>query len=190
MLLIVLIALLYSGVGIFPLKNFLLEGFWQNFFAWSVVTMFIGVPIIAFVVWIIRRIMRVKSKNPYLGYAFGSLWIVGLVSLFILIGMVARNFRTRTSINEDVDITQPSTGNMIVKVTEGKVKYYSSDWFDGEFPFLSMNEDSMLLNTVRLKLVKSQDSGYHIRKVKFARGNTPAIAENNKQHKSDHARDE
>lgn len=178
-LLIVLIALLYGGVGIFPLKNFLLEGFWQNFFAWSVVTMFIGVPIIAFVVWIIRRIMRVKSKTPYLGYAFGSLWIVGLVSLFILIGMVARNFRTRTSINEDVAITQPSTGNMIVKVTEGKVKYYSSDWFDGEFPFLSMNEDSMLLNTVRLKLVKSQDSGYHIRKVKFARGNTPAIAENN-----------
>ena len=178
-LLIVLIALLYSGVGIFPLKNFLLEGFWQNFFAWSVVTMFIGVPIIAFVVWVIRRIMRVKSKNPYLGYAFGSLWIVGLVSLFILIGMIARNFRTRTSINEDVAITQPSSGNMIVKVSEGKVKYYSSDWFDGEFPFLSMNEDSMLLNTVRIKLVRSPDSSYHIQKVKFARGNTPAIAEDN-----------
>lgn len=178
-LLIVLIALLYSGVGIFPLKNFLLEGFWQNFFAWSVVTMFIGVPIIAFVVWIIRRIMRVKSKNPYLGYAFGSLWIVGLVSLFILIGMIARNFRTRTSINEDVAITQPSSGNMIVKVAEGKVKYYSSDWFDGDFPFLSMNEDSMLLNTVRIKLVRSPDSSYHIQKVKFARGNTPAIAEDN-----------
>ncbi len=178
-LLIVLVVLLYSGVGIFPLKNFLLEGFWQNFLAWSVVTMFIGVPIIAFVVWIVRRIMRVKSTTPYLGYAFGSLWIVGLISLFILVGLIVRSFSTRTSINEDVVINQPSTGSMMLKVNEGKVKYYSSNWFDGDFPFLSMNEDSMLLNTVRVKLVKSEDSAYHIQMVKFARGNSPAIAENN-----------
>ena len=178
-LLMVLIALLYSGVGVFPLKNFLLEGFWQNFFAWSVLTLFLGVPIIALIVWIVRRIMRVKSKNPYLGYTFGSLWIIGLISLFMLIGMVGRNFRTRTSINEDVTIAQPNTGNMIVKVAEGKVRYYSSDWFDGDFPFLSLNEDSMLLNTVRVKIVKSDDSSYHIKLAKFARGNTPAIAETN-----------
>ena len=178
-LLIALIALLYSGIGIFPLKNFLLEGFGENFFAWSVVTMFIGVPIIAFIVWIARRMMRVKSGNPYLGYAFGSLWIVGLVSVFVLIGMISRNFRTKTSITEQVGITQPSTGNMIVKVSDGKIRYYSSDWFDGELPFLSMNEDSMMLNTVRVKVVKSSDSSYHIQTVKLARGNTPAIAEKN-----------
>lgn len=178
-LLMVLIALLYSGVGVFPLKNFLLEGFWQNFFAWSVLTLFLGVPIVALIVWIVRRIMRVKSKNPYLGYTFGSLWIIGLVSLFMLIGMVGRNFRTRTSINEDVTIAQPATGNMLVKVADGKLRYYSSDWFDGDFPFLSLNEDSMLLNTVRIKIVKSDDSGYHIKMAKFARGNTPSSAEAN-----------
>lgn len=178
-LLIALIALLYSGIGIFPLKNFLLEGFWENFLVWSVLTMFIGVPIIAFIVWIARRMMRVKSGNPYLGYAFGSLWIIGLVSVFVLIGMISRNFRTKTSATEQVSITQPSTGNMIVKVSDGKIRYYSSEWFDGELPFLSMNEDSMLLNTVRVKVVKSGDSSYHIQLVKLARGNTPAIAEKN-----------
>lgn len=178
-LLIALIALLYSGIGVFPLKNFLLEGFWENFFAWSVVTMFIGVPIIAFVVWIARRLMRVKSGNPYLGYTFGSLWIIGLISVFVLIGMISRNFRTKTSTSEPVNITQPSTGSMIVKVSDEKIRYYSSDWFDGDLPFLSMNEDSMMLNTVRVKLVKSSDSSYHIQMVKLARGNTPAIAEKN-----------
>ncbi|MCC6288867.1 MAG: PspC domain-containing protein [Chitinophagaceae bacterium] len=178
-LLIALIAILYSGVAVFPLKNFLLEGFWQNFFAWSVLTLFIGVPIIALVVWIVRRIMRVKSRNPYLGYTFGSLWILGLISLFVLIGMVGRNFRIKTSVNEDVAITQPANGNMFIKVMDGKVRYYSSDWFDGDFPFLSLNEDSMLLNTVRLKVVKSEDSAYHIRLIKLSLGNTPASAENN-----------
>lgn len=178
-LLIALIALLYSGIGIFPLKNFLLEGFWESFLVWSVLTLFIGVPIIAFIVWITRRIMRVKSGNPYLGYAFGSLWIIGLVSVFVLIGMISRHFRTKTSATEQVSITQPTTGNMIVKVSDGKIRYYSSDWFDGELPFLSMNEDSMLLNTVRVKVVKSVDSSYHIQMIKLARGNTPAIAEKN-----------
>ncbi len=178
-LLVALIAILYSGVAVFPLKNFLLEGFWQNFFAWSVLTLFIGVPIIALVVWVVRRIMRVKSKNPYLGYTFGSLWILGLISLFVLIGMVGRNFRIKTSVNEDVAITQPVNNNMLIKVMDGKVRYYSSDWFDGDFPFLSLNEDSMLLNTVRLKVVKSEDSLYHIKLVKLSLGNTPASAENN-----------
>jgi len=178
-LLIALIAVLYSGVAVFPLKNFLLEGFWQNFFAWSVLTLFIGVPIIALVVWIVRRMMRVKSRNPYLGYTFGSLWILGLISVFVLIGMVGRNFRIKTSVNEDVAITQPANNSMLIKVMDGKVRYYSSDWFDGDFPFLSLNEDSMLLNTIRLKVVKSEDSVYHIRLVKLSLGNTPAIAENN-----------
>ncbi len=178
-LLMVLVALLYSGVGVFPLKNFLLEGFWQNFFAWGVLVMFLGIPIIAFITWIIRRIMRAKSKSPYLGYIFGSLWILGLISVFVLIGLISRNFRTKTSSTEAVTITQPSKGNLVVKVAGSKVKYYESDWFNGDFPFLSLNEDSMLLNTVRVKIVKSDDSAYHIQAVKFARGGTPAIAENN-----------
>lgn len=178
-LLIALIAILYSGVAVFPLKNFLLEGFWQNFFAWSVITLFIGVPIIALVVWIVRRIMRVRSRNPYLGYTFGSLWILGLISVFVLIGMVGRNFRIRTSVTEEASITQPANNSMFIKVMDGKVRYYSSDWFDGDFPFLSLNEDSMLLNTVRLKIVKSEDSVYHIKLVKLSLGNTPASAENN-----------
>ncbi|MBX3256963.1 MAG: PspC domain-containing protein [Chitinophagaceae bacterium] len=175
-LMMVLIGLLYSGIGVFPLKNFLLQGFWQNFFAWSVLTLFLGVPVIALTVWIIRRIMRVRSKNPYLGYTFGSLWIIGLISVFILIGMVVKNFRVLDNVEENIAISQPSKENMVIKVAGGKIKYYTSDWFDNDFPFLSINEDSMLLNTVRINVIKSTDSAYHIKTINFARGNTPSVA--------------
>ncbi|PWT96033.1 MAG: hypothetical protein C5B52_16590 [Bacteroidetes bacterium] len=178
-LLIVLIAALYSGVGVFPLKNFFLQGFWQNFFAWSVLTLFLGVPILAFVTWVVRRIIRVKSKSPYLGYVFGTLWIFGLISLFVLIGLVTRDFRTKTSTQQDVAVVAPSKGNLVIKVAENKEKYYGFDWFNDDYPLLSLNEDSMLLNTVRVKLVKSDDSSYHIQTVRFARGSNPAIAETN-----------
>lgn len=181
-LLIALVALLYSGIGVFPLKNFLLDGFWENAMVWSVLILFLGVPVVAIVIWIIRRIIGVKAGNPYLGYVFGSLWIVGLISGLILIGMISRNFRTKTNAVEQAVISQPSTGNMIIKVSDEKIRYYGSDWFDGELPFLSMNEDSMLLNTVRIKVIKSTDSVYHVQLVKLARGGTPAIAEKNAEH--------
>ncbi|MEJ7768120.1 MAG: PspC domain-containing protein [Chitinophagaceae bacterium] len=178
-LVMALVAVLFSGIGAFPFKTFLLEGFWQNFLAWSTLILFLGIPIIALLTWLIRRIMGVRSSNHYLGYSFGSLWILGLVSAILLSGLIARNFRSKTSVKEDVTISQPFNNKIHVKVTEGNVKYYGSDWFgfDGNMPFFSKNEDSIMMNSIRVKLIKSNDSIYHAYSVKFSNGNTPAIAE-------------
>lgn len=179
-LVMALVAVLFSGVGAFPFKTFLLDGFWQNFLAWSTLILFLGVPIIALLIWLIRRIMGVRSRNHYLGYTFGSLWILGLVSAILLSGMIARNFRSKTSVKDELPISQPTSDKLLVKVMQGNVKYYGSDWFgfDGNMPFFSKNEDSIMMNTIRVKLIKSNDSLYHIYSVKFSNGNTPAIAEN------------
>lgn len=179
-LVMALVAVLFSGVGAFPFKTFLLDGFWQNFLAWTTLILFLGIPIIALLTWLIRRIIGVKSRNHYLGYTFGSLWIIGLVSAILLSGMVARNFRSKTSVKDELSLSQPASGKLFLRVTEGNVKYYGSDWFgfDGNMPFFSKNEDSIMMNTIRVKLIRSNDSFYHIYSVKFSNGNTPAIAEN------------
>lgn len=181
-LLVALIAILFTGMSVFPLKTFLLGGMWETLLMWMVLILFIGIPIIALIVWLVRRIIRVKSGNRYLGYTFGSLWIIGLISLFALVVMISRNFKARAGVEEPISIVQPSSGSMIVQVSQEKMPYYNSDWFNGELPFLSMNEDSMLLNTVRVKLFKSTDSAYHIQMVRLAAGNNPAIAEKNAHH--------
>ena len=46
-----------------------------------------------------------------------------------------------------------------------------------DFPALFADEDIMLLNTVRIRIVKSKDSLYHTSLVKLSRGNTPLQAE-------------
>ncbi len=178
-LLMALAALLFSGVGAFPFKDFVLQGFWQNLLAWSTFLLFIGIPIVALLTWLIRRVIGVKSRNHYLGYTFGSLWIVGLVSAVILAGLVGGNFRSKTSVREEVPLTQPANGKLLVKVMDAKVRNYGGDWFgfDGDLPFFSQNEDSLTMNTVQVKLVKSDDSLYHIHAVKFSNGNSPAVAE-------------
>ena len=56
-------ALIFGGIGIWPVKNFLLDGFWQNAFAWGTLFLFLAVPIIALITWLIRRMMRVRSTK-------------------------------------------------------------------------------------------------------------------------------
>lgn len=179
-LIMVLIGLLFSGAGAFPFRNYLLSGFWQNFLAWTSLVLFLCIPAVALLTWLIRRMMGLRSKNNYLGYAFGSLWVIGLISFIVFGSMLLNNFRTKASVDDEIYLSQPSTGKMVISVAEEKVSYYGSDWFgfhwDGDAPFYSLNEDSVMMNTVRLNIVKSKDSAYHIHRVKFSHGNTPAIA--------------
>ncbi|HUR10632.1 MAG TPA: PspC domain-containing protein [Flavitalea sp.] len=174
------IGILFGGMATFPLKNFILDGFWQNVLAWSTLFLFFGIPIIALITWLIRRIIGVRSKNHYLGYVFGSLWTIGLISAIILGGILARNFKSRSLVEREVTQFQPPHGKLFVEVQQSNVRYYGGDWFgfegDDDLPFYGMNEDTLLINTVRLNVVKSQDSAFHIFKVQLSRGYNPQQA--------------
>ena len=177
----VFLGLLFGGFAVFPLKNFVLSGFWQNALAWSTLFLFFGVPIVALITWLIRRIMGVRSKNHYLGYVFGSLWVVGLVSAIILAGLFAQNFKTKSGIEEEMgSFTQPPSGKLYLDVASSPIRYYGGDWFgfegDDDWPVYGINQDTLMLNNVRINLVKSKDSSYHIYKVRFSRGNNPESA--------------
>jgi phage shock protein PspC (stress-responsive transcriptional regulator) len=182
-----LVGLLFGSVPVMSFKEFLLEGFWQNSLAWLTVFLFLGVPIIAMITWLIRRIMGVRSKNHYLGYVFGVLWFVGIMSAALLVGSVFRSFKSRNFVEENVTIAQPSNNKMFLDVTTQNInyRYYSNDWgfgwdddFDNEWPLFGANFDSIMLNMVRVDIVKSTDNDFHLTKVKFSRGKDPVVARN------------
>jgi len=180
-LLMAMLGLMIGGVSVFPLKNYFLNGFWQNFFAWSTLVLFLGVPVIALITWLMRRLIGVKSKSPYIGYTFGGLWFIGLVSAIILGVSIANNFRTRAGVEESVRMTQPAIGKLYVKVSpHSNVNYYGSDWYgihwDNDAPFYGISEDSLMIRTVQVRVAKSDDSNYHVNMVKFSRGNNPEVA--------------
>jgi phage shock protein PspC (stress-responsive transcriptional regulator) len=172
-----LLTILFGGFIAFPFKDFILEGFWQNMLAWLSLLLFLGIPIVALIVWLIRRIMGVRSRNHYLGYVFGSLWTIGLVSFIILLGLFARNFKSGSEKLQDfTGFVQPAKGKLLVDVATSNVRYYGGDWFgfnEEDFPVYGVNQDTLMLNTVRVNIVKSQDSLFHVRNIKFARGRNP-----------------
>jgi phage shock protein PspC (stress-responsive transcriptional regulator) len=177
----VLMGLLFGGFLVFPFKEFVLEGFWQNTLAWLTLLLFLGIPIIALITWLIRRIAGVRSRNHYLGYMFGSLWAIGLISFIILMGMYTRNFRISGEKIDQVAIAQPTTGKMYVDVAPGKVHYYrGGEWFgidwDDDWPIYGVNEDTLMLNNVRIHVTKSKDSLYRTHMIRSSQGRNNGAA--------------
>ena len=179
----VLIGLLFGGIAVFPLKNFLLSGLTENVLAWSSLVLFLGVPLVALITWLVRRIMGARSRNHYLGYVFASLWFVGLVCTIVLFGMFARHFRTKDFVEEDITISQPASGKLFVDLMSGRQghHYYSKGWYgidwDNDWPLYGDNYDTLMLSTARVNIVKSKDSSYHVHRLKFSHGSTQAQAQ-------------
>lgn len=180
-LLMALIGLIFGGAGALTFKNYILTGFWQNFLAWTSFILFLVIPVVALLTWLIRRITGVRSRSHYLGYVFATLWIIGLFCFISLVGVVFNNFRYRQHVEENMTLSSPAHGKLLIRTTDGKTNYGDNDdWFDYNWEnngiFYNLTEDSMTMNTIRVNLMKSPDSDYHVQLVKFSRGNNPRIA--------------
>lgn len=172
-----LAALAFRGDGVLHVKNFILEGFWENFLAWTGFFLFFVIPVIALLTWLIRRISGTRTRRHYLGYAFSTLWIIGLFCLIVLGGMIMNNFQSRQHAEEAVSLVQPSNGKLIVHANVADNRYGDTDWwFDDDWgrnsAFHILNGDSVLLRTVRVNVLKSDDSAYHVQLIKLSHGSS------------------
>ncbi|HSU28619.1 MAG TPA: PspC domain-containing protein [Chitinophagaceae bacterium] len=174
-----LLGLVFGGIGIWPLKNFILDGFWQNTFAWGTLVLFLGVPLVGFIIWVLRRIMRVRSQSNYLGWTFGGLWTLGWISVACFVSSMMNDFRMSNGRMEPapMTITQPVNGKMIVKVSEPEVEYSGSmPWIDIDGSGLDVTRDTLRLANVKIMVELSKDAAYHVDIKKFSRGRTVADA--------------
>jgi hypothetical protein len=55
-----LIGLIFTGAGVLPLKNYFIQGFWQNIMAWSVLLFCLILPVVGLLTWLIRRIISAR----------------------------------------------------------------------------------------------------------------------------------
>jgi phage shock protein PspC (stress-responsive transcriptional regulator) len=176
-----LMAILFGGFAVFPLKNFILDGAWQNALAWISLICFLGVPVVALIIWLVRRIMGVRSKNHYLGFVFGGLWTIGLIATVFLAATVTKNYKSGSVKTENLStFVQPAKNKLYVDVERSDLRYYGGDWFgidwDDDWPFYGVNQDTLLINSVRVNIERSTDSAFHVEKVTFSRGRTPEQA--------------
>jgi phage shock protein PspC (stress-responsive transcriptional regulator) len=178
-LLMALMGILFAATLALPFQSFILDGVEEQITAAGTILLFLGLPIVALVIWLIRRIIGARSKNNFLGYTFGSLWAVGWASLFAFLSFMGRHFDKRAETGNDITLNQPSSGSLELKLGQYPGRFETIDWFDDDddAPALSPNKDSLILNTVRIRVSKSPDSLYRMKIFRAARGTTISEAE-------------
>lgn len=172
-LFVALMALIFGGVAWWPVNNFLWTSNWQQVYAWGTVILFLGVPLIGFLIWLIRRIIGIKSKRSYLGWTFGGLWALGWVSVILLIASISKDFRfyDHSAPVEVVMNEQPKENRILVTVSEPALiftdKYW---WIDSDSEGWDISEDSLKMSFIKFHIIPSQDLLYHVSVKKYSGG--------------------
>jgi len=171
-LFVALISLIFSGAAWWPINNYLWTSNSQQVYAWGTIILFLGVPLIGFLIWIIRRIIGVRSRNSYLGWIFGGLWVLGWVSVAMLGSSISRDFSDSYTHEDRLSMNaQPVNGRMLVTVSEPELVFNSSFWWtEGDWDGWNVTSDTMRLSWVRFTVDKSTDADYHVIVNKVSQG--------------------
>ena len=165
------------AIGLFPLKDFVLTDGWQNVFAWGTLIFFIAVPVIGIITFIIRRFARIKKTNKFMRWSFISLWVFGIVCFVALIGSVGRDFRSISSLNEEVVNLQNPTVQSLEVMPFQNINYRRIGWFNFE-PFGAYGSmDTAFIGNVKVRITKSPTDSFMVNVLKMTNGRTRRAAD-------------
>ena len=179
-LFVALMALIFGGVAWWPVNNFLWTSNWQQGYAWGTVILFLGVPLIGFLIWLIRRIIGIKSKRSYLGWIFGGLWALGWVSAILLAASISKDlhYYDHSAPIEVQMNTQPGDGRMVVAVSEPALVFTDRYWWiDNDSDGWDISEDSLKMSFIKFHVLSSTDSFYHVVIKKYSAGRSNSDVE-------------
>ncbi|HUR66793.1 MAG TPA: PspC domain-containing protein, partial [Chitinophagaceae bacterium] len=168
-----LIALFFGGVAWWPINNFLWTSPWQQGLAWATLILFLVVPLIGFITWGIRRIIKARSKNNYLGWTFGGLWTLGWIAMILFVSSMARDFRQYEHSENPMTIVQPANNKMIVAVSQPRLEYSNNfGWMNDGGEGWDISSDTLKIAAVKFNVKASGDSIYHVTIRKYGFGKT------------------
>ena len=174
-----LMVIIFGGVAWWPINNFLFTSGLQKALAWGTLLFFIGVPIVGFMTWLIRRVVRVRSRNRYLGWTFGGLWTIGWICAIWFAASIAKDLRAYERVTEEVQLTQPANRKLIVNVNEPEIRYSGNfGWLQSDNTGWDITENEMKYNNVKIRIQKSEDSVYHATIYKYSAGEGVRDAQN------------
>lgn len=177
-LLIALLALLFGGIVSWPLQHYIWGSTQQQILAWATFALFLLVPVIGFIIWLIRRLLNTKVGHTYLRWTFGGLWTLGWIALVLFASSISQEFGHQEKKIENIAIPANAANKMIVTVTEPIVEYSGSfNWIDGDPAGWDLTPDTLKLSNILIKVEPSRDSTYQLQLIRMANGKTEQDAE-------------
>jgi len=141
--------------------------------AWLTLILFFVVPLIGFIVWLIRRITRARSKSNYLSWTFGGLWALGWVVGTFFVVSIIRDFREYEHVDIPVALTQPINNKLVVAVSKPELEYTGRfGWMRDGSDGWDLEDDTLKIAAVKFSVKASPDSQYHVMVKKYGFGKT------------------
>ncbi len=178
----VLIALVFGGIAVMPYTDFFLQSGSMHAMAWVGIFLLLGIPVLSFITWGVRKMTGARApRRNYLGYVFTVLWVAGLLIVMNVVGTMVHEFSSRYEHEEVYPMSQPTGSKLYLRVNDdaigGQRFHIGWHWGDDDGdeqnePFRIVNTETLWINSVRLKVVQSPDSQYHIYKLMSSRGKT------------------
>lgn len=179
-LVIFLLAITFASFVAIPFKDYILNGFWQNSFALGTLLFFVILATVGIIVALIKKISGIKTKNKWVTTTFIALWVLGWISLFGLASTLGNDFSKmshRDNNEREISINQPTNGKLIVNFNKKPYFYDDNDKEIHFFEALDLFEDSIFIDNVDIKVLRSLDNSFHIRMVNSAHGRTRFAAD-------------
>lgn len=178
-LVIALFAFAIFSIGIFPLKDFLLTDGWQNIFAWGTLVLFIAVPVIGVITWIIRRLAKMKSNRRVLRFTFIGLWLLGLACFISLLSGVVRDFKSTNNLYEqEIYLPNPLVNKLELTSQTLQNKYNRNKFFHlSPFENIGLEDDTLFIKNIEIKILKSKNDSFRVTMVKLANGRNRRVAD-------------
>ncbi|CAN5421577.1 hypothetical protein BH11BAC5_BH11BAC5_46590 [soil metagenome] len=174
---VALFAFAVASIGVFPLKDFLLTDGLQNYLAWGTLIFFIAVPVIGIITWVIRRLAKMKSNRKVLRFTFISLYIIGWACFISLVVSVGRDFKSMNNIIEqDINLSNPAIAKLQITNNSPLKKYYRNNWLKFE-PFQNLDDDTVFVENVSIKIIKSTNDSFRVTMIKMANGENRRAAD-------------
>lgn len=166
----VFIAFLFAGAQMMPLKSLFIDPGQETTLLFTSLLLLIGVPILSIIIWIVRRVMKAKSR-PVIGVISTILWFGGLVVAGILTAQIADKFSEESTLEQTVELTPVTARSLYVDMLPYNDDYseFRIGWGVGSdidhLPYTNVDEDSLLFRDIHLHIRNSNDSLFHVRTI-------------------------
>ena len=169
------IGFLVAGAQLMPLKSLFIDPGQETQLLIASLVLIILIPVVTIVIWIIRRVMKAKSR-PVIGIVATVLWFVGFALAGVIATSVAEKYKVESSGEKTITLAPVMSKKMYVEMepyTEDYAEFKAGFGIGmdiDELPYTTVNEDSLLFRDIHLQIRQSDDSLFHVRTIAASRG--------------------
>ncbi len=164
-----------SSMFVFPYKSLITDSETIQWVLWISLLILLTVPFYGIIRLLVRLISgRRNAGNRWIHLSLGVLFVAAILSIVSVAGLLINDFRSSFTDDESVAIQQPANDTMIIRqaVIDQKGVVKLRKWDHDDLWFRMKDDSTVLINNIRLEIVPSPDSLYHLIAHKKAYGRT------------------